>query len=104
MTEYTKPITEKQALDDQFWPPRLEQLSKILPTIGFDCYDFGLVYYLINKGQSGIHKVCSTHNDYREAVKAFVAFDPVLRPYTEIRVGLLIEGQPIKPRRKTCVS
>jgi len=96
MTAYTEPITHEQALDDSFEPPRLKPLMCALPHLGFGGgYDFDLVYYLINKGQSGIHKICSVHNDYREALKALAEFDPALRPHTEVRVGLLVEGQPV---------
>jgi len=91
----TNTITEKEVMDDLDWPPRFKSLVPFLYKENFDCYDFGLVYYLINKGQTGIHKICSTHNDYREAKKALDAFDPVLRTHTEIRVGMLIEGHPI---------
>ena len=95
MIDRTENVSEKEAMDDDFWPPRFKNFVEFLYKEKFDCYDFGLVYYLINKGQTGVHKICSVHNDYREAKKALAYFDPVLKPHTEIRVGLLVEGHPI---------
>jgi len=86
-------VSEDQANDDQFYPPEFEALTPALFAAGLCGFD--LCYYLINKGQSGTHKICSTHNDYRDAVKALEAFDPILRPHTEIRIGLLVEGPAI---------
>jgi len=86
-------VAEDQAKDDQFYPPEFEALTPAL--YAADLCGFGLCYYVINRGQTGVHKICSTHNGYREAVKALEAFDPVLRPHTEVRIGLLIEGPAV---------
>jgi hypothetical protein len=87
-------VSEDQAKDDQFYPDEFEALTPALYAAVGLC-GFGLCYYVINRGQSGIHKICSVHNDYGEAVKALEAFDPVLRPYMEVRIGLLVEGPAI---------
>jgi hypothetical protein len=86
-------VSEDQAKDDQFYPPEFEALTPAL--YAADLCGSGLCYYLINRGQTGVHKVCSVHNDYAEAVKALETFDPVLRPHMEVRIGLLIEGPAV---------
>ena len=96
-----EPISEKKVLDVLAeWPDLFEPVVPELYRLGFGCYDIGMVYYVINRGQTGIHKVCSIHTDYREAKKALEAFDPVLRPHTEIRQGLLIEGNPVEQEKE----
>jgi hypothetical protein len=86
-----EPVTEKQARELDFLNRRFVPYED-----GFTDYDWGVVFYVINRGQSGIHKVCSLHLTLDEAKAALEKFDPVLRPHTEIRAGMMIEGPPIK--------
>lgn len=92
-----EPVTEKQARELDFLNDALIPAVRFVPyEDGFTDYDWGVVFYVINRGQSGIHKVCSLHLTLDEAKAALEKFDPVLRPHTEIRAGMMIEGPPIK--------
>lgn len=75
-----------------------EVFDKLVPALyenGFTCFDFGTIFYVINKGQTGIGKVCAVFTDYDQAKKYLDDMDPDMKPHTEVRVGLMIEGYPL---------
>ncbi len=61
------------------------------------------VYYLINKGQTGFHKIIyenreMMYDNYDEALKALNKLSADLRPITEVRMGLFVEGPAVLPQ------
>lgn len=90
-----KPLKSKRIKDGLEFPKELDALVPCLREHGLGIYDFGPVFYVINKGQTGIHKVCAIFTNYQWAKDYLDGMDEVLRPYTEIRAGLMIEGPPL---------
>lgn len=88
-------LKSKRVKEGLEFPKEFADLVPYLYEHGFDCYDFGSVFYVINKGQTGIHKVCAVFTDYRQAKDYLDGMDKELRPHTEVRVGFMIEGHPL---------
>ncbi len=94
-----KKITARQANSGQY-PKSLQMLVD-------DAYICtgslpALVFYVINKKQSGFHKIMydreQMFESYDEAEKYRLSLQPkVLRDGSEVRCGLFVEGPAVKP-------
>ncbi len=89
-------ITREEAASDRKFPDCIERVLDNLPR-----KDSGVqgneVFYVINKGQCGFHKIMHVAGSYDEAVKYIGGLDKDIGVCSEVRYGLLIEGPRIIP-------
>ena len=91
---------EMDLLDDESLTPLLQKAILTLSSQGFDIYDFGFIFYVINKGQTGTEKIMKASTYLQEAKDFLNALDEKLKPHSEIRVGLIVEGYPLTITKK----
>ena len=69
-------------------------------------YDAGfvpyVVFWIINRGQHGINKIMGDKffHDFSAAQAYLETVDPVLRPHTVVRCGMMLEGPTVEEARK----